>query len=237
MNLHRFKLKAKYQNMNELTAVVIGATGLTGNLVLEGLLKDHNFKTVRILVRRNVNITHPKLQQEIVNFNDIDNYTEKFGKGDIIFCCIGTTQKKVKGDKDAYSKIDFDIPVNAARIGISKGFKKFQIVSAIGANENSSNFYLSLKGKTENALKQFSFESIGIFQPSVLNGNRNENRVGEKVLQTIMDLSSFLLLGPLEKYRAIGANNVAKAMINESKLQNTGVHYYRFSEIMDLARD
>jgi uncharacterized protein YbjT (DUF2867 family) len=223
--------------MNELTALVIGATGLTGNLVLQELLKDGNFKTVRVLARRKVNIIHPKLEQEIVNFNDMEDYTIKFGEGDIIFSCIGTTQKKVKGDKVLYEKIDYDIPVNAARIGISKNFKKFLIVSAIGANENSSNFYLQLKGKTENALKKFPFVSLGIFQPSLINGNRNENRTGETIAQTIMDLLSFLLLGPLKKYRAIGADNIAKAMVNESKKQNTGVHYYSYEEMMDLARD
>ncbi len=223
--------------MNELTAVIIGATGLTGNLVLQELLKDENFKTVRVLARRKVNIIHPKLEQEIVDFDDITDYTIKFGEGDIIFSCIGTTQKKVKGDKVLYKKIDFDIPVNAARIGISKKFKKLLIVSAIGANENSSNFYLQLKGKTENALKEFPFVSLGIFQPSLINGNRNENRTGEKIAQTIMDLLSFLLLGPLKKYRAIGADNISKAMVNESKKQHTGVHYYRYEEMMDLARD
>ncbi|HEY5462330.1 MAG TPA: NAD(P)H-binding protein [Hanamia sp.] len=223
--------------MNELTAVIIGASGLTGNLVLKELLKDDNFKTVRVLARREINVGHPKLQQEIVNFNNPEDYSQKFGEGDVIFCCIGTTKKKVKGDKDAYAKIDFDIPVNAAKIGISKNFKKFLIVSAIGANKNSSNFYLQLKGKTENALKQFPFSTLSIFQPSILNGNRKENRTGETILQTVMDMLSFLLLGPLEKYRAIGANNVAKAMVNESKHQSTGVHYYRYSEIMDLARE
>jgi uncharacterized protein YbjT (DUF2867 family) len=223
--------------MNELTAVVIGATGLTGNLVVEELLKDNSFKTVRILARRTVNIHHQKLQQEIVNFNDLHDLAKKFGEGDVIFCCIGTTQKKVKGDKALYEKIDFDIPVNAARIGTSRGFKKFLIVSAIGANENSSNFYLRLKGKTENTLKQFPFHCLAIFQPSFLNGNRKEKRFGESIFQTIFDLLSFLLLGPLEKFRAIGANNVAKAMVYESKQKDSGVHYFRYSEMMDIARE
>ena len=110
--------------MNELTAVVLGATGLTGSLLLQELLKDKDYKTVRILVRRNVNVSHPKLEQEIVDFNDIDDYTKKFGEGDVIFSCIGTTQKNVKGDKALYEKIDLDIPVNAAKIGISKNYKK-----------------------------------------------------------------------------------------------------------------
>ena len=222
--------------MNELTAVVFGATGLTGSLLLQELLKDKDYKTVRILVRRNVNVSHPKLEQEIVDFNDIDDYTKKFGEGDVIFSCIGTTQKNVKGDKALYEKIDLDIPVNAAKIGISKNYKKFLIVSAIGANENASNFYLRLKGRTEKTLKEIPFVSLSIFQPSLINGKRNENRTGEAIAQTVMDLLSFLLLGPLEKYRAIGANNIARAMVNESKQQRTGVNYYRYNEMMDLAR-
>ncbi len=222
--------------MNELTAVIIGATGLTGNLLVEELLKDNDFKTVRILARRNVNFIHPKLQQEIVNFTNIDEYAKKFGQGDVIFCCIGTTQKKVKGDKNLYRQIDYDIPVNAATIGISKGFKKFLIVSAIGANEMSSNFYLNLKGKTENALKQFHFDSLDIFQPFVLNGNRTETRIGEKIVQGILDIVSFLFLGPLKKYHAIGADNVARAMVYASKQNKQGVHYYRYAEMMEMAR-
>ena len=97
--------------MNEQIALVIGATGLTGNFVVEELLKDEAFKTVRVLARKKVNKVHPKLQQEIVNLNDLNDYSDKFGEGDVIFCCIGTTQKKVKGDKLLYEKIDYDIPV------------------------------------------------------------------------------------------------------------------------------
>ncbi|HEY5369175.1 MAG TPA: NAD(P)H-binding protein [Hanamia sp.] len=222
--------------MNELTAVVLGATGLTGSLLLEELLKDKDYKTVRILVRRKVNVIHPKLEQEIVNFNDTDDYMQKFGDGDVIFSCIGTTQKKVKGDKTLYKKIDFDIPVNAAKIGVSKKYKKFLIVSAIGANANASNFYLRLKGKTENTLKEFPFKSIAIFQPSIISGNRIEKRTIEKIAQTIMDLVSFSFFGPLEKYKAIGADNIARAMLNESKQNKSGVNIYKYNEMMELAR-
>ena len=223
--------------MNELTAVVIGASGLTGNLVVEELIKDTSFKSIRLLVRAPVAKMHPKIQQQIVDFNDLEDYQNKFGDGDVIFCCIGTTQKKVKGDKVLYEKIDYGIPVNAAEIGIAHNFKKFLIVSAVGANENSSNFYLNLKGKTENSLKKFPFESLSIFQPSLLNGKRTESRMGETMAQSFMDILSFLLLGPLQKYKAIGANNVAKAMVYESKNQKKGIHYYQYPEMMDMARE
>jgi uncharacterized protein YbjT (DUF2867 family) len=222
--------------MNKLTAVVLGATGLTGNLVVEKLLKDKDYKTVRVLVRRTLTILHPKLQQQIVNFNDKKDFSKKMGQGDVIFCCIGTTKKKVNGNNTLYERIDHDIPVNAAEIGISQHFKKFLIVSAVGANESSSNFYLKLKGKTENSLKHFPFESLSIFQPSILNGKRKENRPAEQIAQTLMDLLSFLLLGPLIKYRAIGADNVARAMVYESKQKKAGIHYYQYPQMMDMAR-
>ena len=223
--------------MKELTAVVLGASGLTGGLLVNELLNDKDYITVRVLVRKTLTIIHPKLQQQIVDFNDKDDLSKKMDEGDVIFSCIGTTQKKVNGDKNLYEKIDHDIPITAAEIGISHHFKKFLIISAVGANENSSNFYLRLKGKTENSLKRFPFESLSIFQPSLLNGKRKETRKGEQIAETVMDLLSFLMLGPLQKYRAIGANNVARAMVYESKQNNPGIHYYRYGQMMDMARE
>ncbi len=235
--MHLVKLPAKYRNMNEPTAVVIGATGLTGSLLVQDLLNDKFFKVVRILVRKPVRIAHQKLQQQIVDFNNMDDYSKNFGEGDIIFCCIGTTQKKVKNDKIAYEKIDFDIPLNAARIGLDKGFKKFLIVSAIGADEKSSNFYLRLKGRTENALAQLPFESVDIFRPSILLGKRNEYRLAEKIIQAITEIFSFIFFGMLRKYHPIDAKNVAKAMIAKSKIYDRGVHFYDYEGIMKLAEE
>lgn len=223
--------------MNDQTAVIIGATGLIGSQVVTELLNDESFTIVRALTRRSINNIHPKLLQEIVDFNNLDEYTEKFGEGDVIFCCIGTTQKNVKGDRLAYVKIDYDIPVNAANIGLTKGFTKFMIVSAVGANENSSNFYLQLKGKTESAIKKLTFESVGIFQPSILLGNRAEVRPGERFMQKVMKVFSKLLMGSFKKYRAIDSSDVASAMVMEAKKNNPGVHYLGFAEMMELVKD
>ena len=230
-------MPTKYHNMNKKTAVVIGATGLIGSHIVDALLNDDDFDLVRILVRRPVDIFHNKLQQEILHFDNINDYTQKFGSGEIIFCCIGTTQKNVKGDKALYEKIDFDIPVNAAQIGIEKNYKKFLIVSSVGASENSSNFYLRLKGKTENALKQFAFESVSFFRPSMLLGERKEVRRGEKYLQKSLKVLSLFLLGSLKKYHSINAQDLANAMIIESKQNNPGVHYFEYAQIMNLAKN
>jgi len=223
--------------MKDGIAVVLGASGLTGGLLVQDLINDPDFKIVRTLGRNNLAISHPKLDQRIVDFNDKEDFKIKMGEGDVIFSCIGTTQKKVNGDKVMYEKIDHDIPVNAAAIGIEQQFKKFLIISSVGANENSSNFYLQLKGKTENSLKKFPYETISIFQPSVLNGVRKETRFSEQLIQTLMDLFSFIFLGPLRKYHAIGANTVAKAMIYESKKNKKGIYYFDYEQIMDMARE
>ena len=220
--------------MNEQTAVIIGASGLIGNHLVEQMLPDEYFSTVRVLVRRSLPVNHPKLQQAIVDFNDMDDYTDKFGKGDIIFCCVGTTQKKVKGDKIAYEKVDHDMPVNAAQIGIDNDFRKILIVSSIGANPISNNFYLRLKGKMEKDVKQFPFKSISIFRPSILLGKRNESRPGEKIGQIFMQAFSFLLIGSIKKYRPVKAENVAKAMIAESKKEGLGIHILEYHEMEKL---
>ena len=220
--------------MSEQTAVIIGASGLIGSHLVEQMLYDEHFSTVRILVRSRLAFNHPKLQQVIVDFDDFDNYADNFGIGDIIFCCVGTTQNKVKGDKIAYTKVDHDIPVNAAQIGINNRFKKFLVASSIGANPISNNFYLNLKGKMEKDIKQFPFKSISIFRPSILLGKRNESRPGEKIGQIFMKAFSFLLIGSIKKYRPVKAEDVAKAMIAESKKEESGIHILEYQEIEQL---
>ena len=222
--------------MNEQAAVVIGASGLTGGHLVEQMLADDTFHTVRILVRKKLAFNHPKLEQQVVDFNDINDFTNKFGRGDSIFCCIGTTQKKVKGDKAAYEKIDHDIPVNAARVGSASGLKKILIVSSVGADPSSPNFYLQLKGKTENDIKRFPFESISFFRPSMLLGKRNESRSFENLLQGGISFISSFLFGSLIKYHSIKARDLAAAMIAESKQIHPGIHILEYKEMMKLIR-
>ena len=222
--------------MNEQKAVVIGASGLIGSHLVEQMLQDDSFTGIRLLVRKKLSFDHPKLQQQVIDFNDINDYSIKFGEGDTIFCCVGATNKKVKGDLAAYAKVDFDIPVNAARIGASKNFKRFLIVSSVGADKNSGNFYLKLKGRTEEALKKFKFDSISIFRPGQLLGKRNEHRRGEKILQASTKFLSRLLFGSLKKYHSIKAEDVARSMIAESKEAKTGIHILEYKEMITLIR-
>ncbi|MFL9482717.1 NAD(P)H-binding protein [Chitinophagaceae bacterium LWZ2-11] len=218
--------------MQTQTAVVLGGTGLIGSLLTTQLLNDAAFGTVRLLVRRPIEFTHPKLDVQLVDFNNLADYENKLGKGDCLFCCIGTTQKNVKGDNTAYRKIDFDIPVNAANIAEREGFNTYLLVSAIGANAGAGNFYLQLKGEVENAVKAAGIKSVYIFQPSMLLGKRNERRIAERIIQPIMKSLSFLFVGTIKKYKAIQASDVAKSMVACAKNKEDGVHVLSYEKIM-----
>lgn len=220
--------------MNKYNAVVLGATGLIGHHLLAFLLADEDFKTVTALTRRNLSITHPKLIEEIVNFENNEELKLKIGAYDVTFCCIGTTMKKTGGDRNKYRKIDYDIPVEIGKIAFDNGCKNCVFVSSVGADPNSGNFYLQLKGKAEKALASIPFQSLHIFRPSILLGKREEYRPGEKAAKKLMKFFSRLFIGKFTKYRAIEATEVAKAMVISSKSNLKSVVIYEYIQIKSL---
>lgn len=215
--------------MNGQTAVVLGATGLIGSHLLEQLLNDDAFIKVRVLVRRSIELQHPKLEVCVTDFNNYKDYQSKLGTGDCIFSCIGTTNANVKGDKALYRSIDFDIPVNAARFGKEAGFQQYLLVSAVGANPRSSFFYTRLKGELEDVIATFKFKSFHVFRPSFLLGNRKEQRMGEGIGKAVFQFFKFLIPA---KYKDIQASDVAKAMIKAAKEGKEGMKVYYYSEMM-----
>lgn len=215
--------------MKQQTAVVIGATGLTGSHLVQQLLADDAFNAVRILVRKPVALQHPKLRVELVDFNNYEEYKTKLGKGDCIFCCIGTTNSQVKGDEIAYRKIDFDIPVNAARFGKEAGFQQFAIITAATANSKSRIFYNRLKGEVEEVIATFQYQSFHIFRPSFIMGERTEQRLGEKIFRIIFQTIAKLLPAA---WRPIDAATIATAMINSTKKGRPGMNLYYYKEML-----
>jgi len=222
--------------MQPQTAVVIGGTGFIGELLLNELLCDKQFESVRALVRRHAGAPHPKLEAQIVDFNNLEEFKQKLGSADCLFCCVGTTRKKVKGNKAAYRKVDFDIPLHAAQFAKAAGFKSFLMVTAVGANAKSGNFYLRLKGEVENAVEAAGVVSLHIFQPSMLMGARDEFRLGEKIGKALMKIASFMLQGSLRKYRGIEGSTVAKAMVKAAKIGGEGKHVYLYDDMIKLAK-
>ena len=216
-----------------MTATLVGATGLIGSFLLEELLNDARFDKVRILIRRPIDISHPKLEKKIIDFNDSDSLLVALSNSDVVFCSIGTTNKKVKGDKEAYRKIDFAIPVKLARFCNMTGCEKFILVSSAGANSKSRNFYQHLKGETEEAVKSVGLKTVHIMRPSLLLGERKEFRLGENIGKAVMTSLSFLIP---EKYKAIQGKDVAKVMLALAQKNDEGVFMHENSEIRYLTK-
>ena len=220
--------------MNGQTAVIAGATGLVGSLLLQKLLNDHTFSKVIALTRKLSEIPHRKLVNKVVDFNKIEEIESSFDHADTIFCSVGTTQKKVHGSEADYRKVDVDIPLHLGQIGLKKGVKQFILVSSIGANPSSHNFYLRLKGEVENAVSELGYESLYIFRPSMLLGKRSEYRLGENIGQAVMRSASFLFFGSMKKYYPVQASDVAQAMLEAAKEKRPGINIIQYDEMMQL---
>ncbi|RYM35657.1 NAD-dependent epimerase/dehydratase family protein [Brumimicrobium glaciale] len=221
------------------TATLLGATGLIGGHILDFLKKDSAFDEVRIIVRRPLKIDHPKVKVVVIDFEDEAQFKSAMEGSDVVFCAIGTTQKKVKGDKKLYRTIDFDIPVNAAKHSIKYGCKQFLIVSSLGADSKKKGFYLKLKGEVEDALKEkvhspVGFDSLSIFRPSLLLGDRSESRIAEGIGQFFSKALKFLIPG---NYKPIEGKDVAKAMVEVAKLDKKGVEIYHYEEMEGLIKN
>jgi uncharacterized protein YbjT (DUF2867 family) len=145
------------------TAIIIGASGLIGRELLSLLLEQKEFENVKIFVRKSLGVQHNKLTEIITDFSSLQAISNSIN-GDVIFCCLGSTKSKTP-DLSDYKKIDHDYPLFFAKEGIKNGLSQFHLVSALGANAKSSNFYTKMKGETEDELKHLSIPSIFIYQP------------------------------------------------------------------------
>ena len=192
-------------------AIVLGATGLVGGIVLDLLLKDDRYKKVTVFSRRALETTHPKLNTIIGNLLQLDTFASGF-HGDEVFCCIGTTKAKTP-NKDTYRKIDFGIPSTAAKLCKQNGIGTFIVVSAMGADSGSPIFYNRIKGEMEEAVLAVGLEKTHSVQPALIGGTRDEKRPGEYFFKKLMNTLDFLMIGPFRQYKIILPETIAKAMI------------------------
>ena len=221
------------------TAIVIGATGVVGKALVLKLCQSAHIVKVVAITRSAVVFKHDKLVNEIINFNDIEQYSELF-VGDLFFSCLGTTLKQV-GSIEAQRVVDVDYQYKAAVIASNNKIPHYLLVSSYNANENSSSSYLKMKGDLECSVKALNFKRISIFQPSLLVGNRADTRTGETIGKYL--LSAICLLPPLAKFKPIKGSEVANKMVlvsdsladNKGTTQNdnktTAVEYYTLDEI------
>jgi len=214
-------------------AVIAGSSGLVGSELLKLLLEDNHYDEVLILVRKYLPIQHKKLVQLQVDFDALSKHKSVI-TGHAIFCCLGSTKKKTP-DMKVYKKIDHDYPLQLAEIAAKNNVPHYHLISALGANPASSNFYSKMKGETERDIQLAGIRSLHIYQPSLLTGNRSEHRLAETIAAAIMKFINPLLIGGLNKYKSIAAGTVASAMLKQSLNQEEGVFVHPSHHIKQLA--
>lgn len=214
------------------TAIVFGASGLIGNLLIQKLLQDNRYQKIILIVRSSMNLKHDKLEEKIVDFNTFVQQISPI-QADEIYCCIGTTIKKA-GSKEAFEAVDLEIPSKIAQLAVINNIQKLLVISSLGANLHTSNFYLKTKAKMEHSMAKKTIDTVIFFRPSLLLGSRKEFRFGELMAKIFMPIMHIFLLGSLKKYRAIKAEVVAEVMINVANSDKEGLCYLESDEIVDL---
>ena len=209
------------------TALIIGATGLVGGKIVNQLKDVKLYSKIILLVRRKSEFNHMKFEERIVDFENID---AGLIKGDDIFCAIGTTIKKA-GSKENQYKIDCEYPFKIAQIAKENNAKKFILVSSIGADSKSSNFYLITKGDLEEKISSLNFDTFIILRPSIILGKRNEFRLGETIGIFFITLFSPLFFGSLKKYKGVHASLIAKRMVIAANQNLLGKHIIESDKI------
>lgn len=193
------------------TAIILGATGLTGGLLLEQLLEDSRYDKIKLFSRSASGLQHPKIEEFVVDLFELKNHKQDF-KGDVVFCCIGTTKAKTPNQEE-YLKIDYGIPVAAAELAKENGINTFIGISALGADKNSKIFYNRTKGRMEESVLAEQITHTYLLQPSLIGGEREEKRAGEKFGKALLSFFDPFLMGSLSKYKAIKPEIIAKCMI------------------------
>lgn len=219
-----------------MVTLVVGATGLVGRLVTAELLDRDELEEVRVLVRRPPEVTHPKLKPILVNWEELDQYSDAFAGVHSVYCCLGTTIKKA-GSQQQFRKVDVDYVIKTAELAKQHGVRQFLSVSSVGANSKVRNFYLRTKGEVEDRLAGIGFWGLHIFRPSLLLGDRPEQRFGERAASFLMTSLDFAFKRPkLAPYRAVPAIKVARSMVNIGLTDMKGYHVYT-NEVIQVLGD
>lgn len=209
-----------------MKALVIGATGSTGEFLVEELLKDTAYTNVVIFVRRATGKQNPKLTEHIIDFSTIDTYKDLI-VGDVLFSCLGTTLKAA-GSKENQLKIDFDIPLAFARLAKENGISSFVLLSSYNASAKSNVFYSQLKGRLEDKIAELHFEQYIIFRPGLLL-RKGTDRLGEKIMVKV--LNALNSIGIMRKFKPLPTSLLAEKLAKAPKTSAKGISIFSLEEI------
>jgi len=216
----------------KMKTILIGASGLIGKSLINQLLESNLYREIQSWVRTPSWTPDQKFVEMVLVFDEIPDIPSV--DANHIYCCLGTTIRKAK-TREAFRKVDVTYVSELARLAERSGIKTFLVISSVGANPKSGNFYLRTKGEMEELVKACSIPSIYILRPSMLLGDRQEKRFGETIWKILSGLFSPFLFGSLGKYRAIRADYVARAMIRCALASKPGIHVLESDEIQRLA--
>lgn len=221
--------------MTQRSCLVLGATGLVGGHLLDLLGADAGYGPITALSRRPLPAGRGagRVTEVLCDLGRPETYADR-AKADDVFCCLGTTIKKA-GSKEAFRQVDHDYPLAAARTALAAGADQFLIVTAVGADANSTIFYNRVKGEVEAALSALPFPGgVKILRPSMLLGERGESRPLERAGAVFMRATRGLFAGPLTRYRAIEAADVARALVTAARRREPGVQIYEGDRLFAL---
>ena len=215
-------------------ALLAGASGFVGNLALDALLDASDIARVFAVTRRPLGREHPRLANRIIQFQQIESQLKGF-TCHVALCCLGTTIRQA-GSEQAFRQVDVDAVLAFARTAKAAQAQRFVVVSSVGADPQSKNFYLRTKGEMEQALMGVGFPSLDILQPSALLGWRREIRPLDIAASAVMPLVNPFLTGKREPFRGIPARTVAAAMVGVTRSGRRGAQRYTYSAIQALSR-
>ncbi|WP_028111000.1 NAD-dependent epimerase/dehydratase family protein [Ferrimonas futtsuensis] len=211
------------------TAVVIGATGVVGRALVDHLSRHPNIQRVRTLTRRPAPHPSPKVDNKVIDFDQLSQYADLM-KGDLLFSCLGTTKKQA-GSIEAQRHVDYHCQWRVAQLAAEQGVGHYLLVSSSGANPRSKSPYLKMKGELEQRVQSLPFNRISLFQPSLLLGQRSDFRPGETLAALL--LPALCLLPGLRRYRPIRGEQVAAKMVAVSQSPGHPIETFRLDELFD----
>ena len=210
-------------------ALIAGATGAIGSVLLELLNDSDQYSEIHCIGRREPPTSGEKIKAHIFSYDELDplNFQQPI---DDVFCTIGTTIKNA-GSVEGFKKVDRDFVHLVGKLAQRLNAKTCSVISAIGADAGSSNFYNQTKGEAEELLQSLGLRSLRIFRPSLLHGSRDEFRLKEVVGVLVLTIMTPMLQGPWKKYRAIRVEQVAKAMFESARQDYPAVQIFESDEI------
>lgn len=202
-----------------LRAVIVGATGLVGRELVRVLLNAKKYEKVTVIARRRLSIVHPRLEQQLIQFDQLHECPSQWFEDADVFCTLGTTIKQA-GSREQFEKVDYHYVTETAKLAKRYNSNKFVVITAMGSDEQSKIFYSRVKGKTEQYLLQLQLRQLIIVRPSLIIGDRNEVRFREALVTKLAAWLSFVFIGRLKPYKPIQAKDIAIGMFKLAKLCN-----------------